>query len=157
MLLLVTMPLFFFVGFLVKEKLVQHEMEEKLENNFLQTITVNISDIQRVKQNKEVIIFGKLFDIKSEIRNGNEITLTGLYDEEENKLREEFANIMHRKTGDSTPFDQFIIKFIFTSAIIRNPPIPLLLPFELIQTVYPFFNETIVSLHLSLNTPPPIV
>ena len=154
LLLSVTMPLFFFVGFLVKQKLVQHEMEERLEDSFLQTITVHVSEFLWVKKNKEVIINGKLFDVKSSTRNGNQITFTGLYDEDEDKLKEDFANIIHRRTTESTPFDQLILKYIFTAVLSKAPATAIISDNKCTKPVYYFFDETIVSGHLSIITPP---
>src|SRR5258708_7390887 len=97
MLLAVAAPLLFFAGFLLKQKLIENDMEEMLENTSLQTITVNITDIQWVKENKEAVIDGKLFDVKSSITKSDLVILTGLYDSEEDGLHEEFNNLVQQK------------------------------------------------------------
>ena len=65
MLLLAAAPLFFILGHLVKREFVYHQMIEKLENNSLHTISIALADINWIKKNKEVMVDGKLFDVKS--------------------------------------------------------------------------------------------
>src|SRR5258708_22819112 len=102
MLLAVAAPLFFFTCFFAKQKWIEHEMEEQLENASLKTITVDIAAIRWVKENQEVIIAGKLFDVRSFTVNAGKITLTGLFDADEDILNEQMKNFVHQKNGSTT-------------------------------------------------------
>src|SRR5690348_6509709 len=113
MLLAVAAPLLFFAGFWIKQKLVEHEMEERLETASLQTVTVKINDLQWLKKNKEVVIEGKLFDVRSYTTKGNTVTLTGLYDKDEDHLQEQLKNFMQQKNGASSPLNSIVVKFLF--------------------------------------------
>ena len=88
----VVAPLLFFAGYLVKQSLIQNEMEEQLETKALQTITTDLTGVQWLKKNKEVIIEGKLFDVKSYTITGNKIILTGLFDKDEDPRYFELVN-----------------------------------------------------------------
>jgi hypothetical protein len=154
-LLLVLAPLFFFTGYLVKQKIIQYQMHEQLENASLQTITLNQVDVTWIKKNKEIIVHGKLFDVKSYIIAGTKIILRGLFDEAENKLKKEFASLIHSKRNESAPLEQLILKFIFTSVINQNQQTEVLACNQNTKTVYPFHNEVPVYQSVPVSSPPP--
>jgi hypothetical protein len=156
-LLLMLAPLFFFTGYLVKQKIIQNQMQEQLENASLQTITLNQVDVTWFKKNKEVIVNGKLFDVKSYSIAGSKIILTGLFDEAENKLKKEFANLIHQKKNDSAPLQQLILKFIFTALINQSRQTEVLTCNQNTKTVYPFHNEVAVYQSVPVSSPPPNV
>jgi hypothetical protein len=156
-LLLVAAPLFFFTGYLIKQKIIQHQMKEQLENASLQTIAVNKDAVTWVKKNKEVVINGELFDIKSYSVTGDKIILTGLYDAAENKLKKEFANLMQHKKNGSAPLEQLILKLIFAAVVNQNQQTEVLACNENIKIVYPFHTEVPVYQLVPVTIPPPNV
>ena len=72
----------------LKQLYVQWEMLEQLEQKELLTLTADSKDIQWIRQGRECMVQGRLFDVKFEKKNGNRITLTGLYDEREKELKQ---------------------------------------------------------------------
>jgi hypothetical protein len=155
MLLLIAAPLFLFVGFIVKQKIIQHQMLEQLENASLQTITVNQTAVTWVKKNKELIVDGKMFDVKSYIITGDKIILTGLFDEEENKLNKKVTILIHQKKDNSVPLNQLILKFILT-AVINKDAAPLITQAKQnSKPVYPTYKEAAVLQYSFVSTPPP--
>jgi hypothetical protein len=154
-LLLVLAPLFFFTGYLVKQKMIQYQMQEQLEKTSLQTITVNKAEISWARKDKEVIINGELFDVKSYIVAGDKIILTGLYDAAENELKKEFANLIQHKKNDSAPLEQLILKFIFTAVINQSQQTEALACCQNKKTVYPLHNEAAIYQSAAVATPPP--
>lgn len=96
LLLLSALPVICTIVYLVKLEINAFAMEEKLEQASLQTVTVSCNQLVWVKKNKEVLINGKLFDVKSTfIGNGN-IRLTGLFDADEEKILQN----MHKMGGN---------------------------------------------------------
>ena len=155
MLLLAAAPLFFILGHLVKRELVYHQMMEKLENNSLHTISIRIADINWIKKNKEVLVDGKLFDVKSwEIIDG-QAKLTGLFDDEETKLEKEYSSTMHQNNNQQAPINPLALKFIFNFLFTNKQALltPLLL--QNCKPVYLVYNEDAVALSFTINTPPP--
>lgn len=148
-------PIFFYVPFLIKQKLVQHKMEERLENSFLQTVKINQSDVTWIKKNKEVIIGNKLFDIKKILLNGDTLILTGLFDEEESRLKKEFVGLLEQNKKESSPLHQLLIKFLLTPLIEKDSSANFALLNPPLKTVYFNFDEFTVSIILSVITPPP--
>ncbi len=155
MLLLVFAPVLVFTGFVVSQIIIQHQMEERLETSLLQSMTLDQEDFQWVKKNKEINIGGRLFDVKSYKIYGSKLVVTGLYDDDENKLKESISRIIHRKNSESFPVSQLMVKFIFNSEWYKNPAMTLSSFSKEIQTIYPRYCEAIVTKFPSITTPPP--
>jgi hypothetical protein len=157
LLLIVATPIFFFTCFLVKQKLIQYEMKERLESSLLQTIIADQSDVKWVKKNKEVIIGDRLFDVKFYTIENNQMILTGLYDDAEKKLKKDFAGMLHQKKNESAPLEQLILKFIFTAAIKKTTISEDPFFSNYIGANYLFYNEVAVAQSHAVTTPPPNV
>ena len=156
MLLAVTAPLLFFACFLVKQRLIQNDMEKRVENSLLQTVTVKATDIQWITINKEAVINGKLFDISSSTIKGDQVVLTGLYDNDEDGLNKQFSNFIQQKNNPSSPLANAVIKFLF-------PPLYNNATDQLCQNTwqhitsdfFPCYQEKIAERYFSILTPPP--
>ena len=144
-LLIVLMPVFLLCKFLAEEAILQHEMKEKLNAEDLQVVYIAKSEISRVSERKEIMIGGKLFDVKSIELKGDIAKLTGLYDLKETKLEEEFKNIVQNTDGNS-PFDQFAFKFLFFPGYSCPVQITVETNWKIISNEYHRFNELIPSL-----------
>jgi hypothetical protein len=111
LLLIVALPLLFSVGFLIKQKYIQHQVKERLENACIKTISQPLSNVIWVKQNKEISINGKLFDVKSFIIKGATVVFTGVYDEDEDDLNKALENFVHQKNNPTSPINTLVAKF----------------------------------------------
>jgi hypothetical protein len=87
LLTLVMLPVFIAAFFLVQLTMIRHEMKEQLELQSLQTIRIAEKNISWVEKGKELVINGKLFDVKSLKKTGDYLEVTGLFDELELKLQ----------------------------------------------------------------------
>jgi hypothetical protein len=155
MLTLLAAPFLFFVCFLVQQKVQQHHMLEKLEHASLQTISINQADVIWVKKNKEVLINGELFDVKSYSLHNDKVILIGLYDKEEDALKKDYANRLQSDKNQSTPINELVLKFVFAYAIIeQNTPPSQLVPTNKENNFYCFSQDSI-NQFLSVSTPPP--
>ncbi len=93
LLVITSIPCLLFVYYQSAQWYIRHEMEEKLENEQLQTIAIPVSDVKWYKENKEIIVGGKLFDVKSvEYRDGI-ARFTGLYDDQETNIKTQLENL----------------------------------------------------------------
>jgi hypothetical protein len=111
--LLIAMPLVFTIGILVKQKIIQFHRQERLETEQLQTITVAAENIQWVKKGKEILVTGKLFDIKHFEKKNGKLILTGFFDKEEDSLYDQLNKIAKDKNRPS-PFTT-VISFLLIS------------------------------------------
>ncbi len=120
MLLLVAAPLCIFSYYIIKQKIVQVQMEEALEKTLLQTITIANAEVQWEEEGKEIIINGKMFDVKYFVINGDNIIVTGLYDDAETVLKTKVEKLLAHKNSTNTPLDNLVLKFLFTSALLPH-------------------------------------
>lgn len=154
MLLLVVAPLFFFIGFLVKREIIYHEMMEKLESASLHTITIRLADVNWTKKNKEVMIDGKLFDVKYVEIIDNKINLTGLFDDEETKLEKKISTAFQSNKNQQAPFSQLKLKFIFNFYFNEDHSSDSVSVYQS-KKAYPAFNEFAVTNSSAVVSPPP--
>jgi hypothetical protein len=82
------LPWIFVLGVYVQEQRIRHFMKEKLEESLpLNTITLADHLVHWVKKDREILVNGKMFDIKSTTSVNGFTTFTGLYDEQETQLK----------------------------------------------------------------------
>ena len=156
LLLAVTAPLLFFAGFLVKQKIMQNGMEEKLETASLQTITTNIAGVKWLTKNKEAVIDGKLFDVQSYSITGSKIILTGLYDTDEDNLHEELNNFLLQKNDPNAPLNSTVIKFLFPPLYNNTEILICQNTWQQIAKQYmPYFQKKVADSCLASDIPPP--
>ena len=80
-------PLLFIVFTEIKQQRIRHKMKERLESKMLHTVTLSENKVQWIKQGKEILINGRMFDIKRlEHSDNGKIIFTGLYDDDETLL-----------------------------------------------------------------------
>lgn len=97
LLTIVSIPGFLLVHYQITQVYIHHQMEEKLEKQYMQTVRVPLKYVKWYKKDKEVIIDGKLFDIKS-IDIENEIAVfKGLFDEKETLLKEKITQFQSQQ------------------------------------------------------------
>lgn len=89
-------PLLFTLFFLVKQQFIRYTMKEKLEKEFLHTITVPKEEVTWVNYNKEITVGDKLFDVKSFSEKDGLCVFIGLYDAEETALND----LLEKDTDD---------------------------------------------------------
>ena len=86
MLFAVAVPFVFILFVHIKQQTIRHKMKESLEHQLLQTITLSENEINWVKPGKEILVDGKMFDIKSHVIVNSRHKFTGLFDHEETAL-----------------------------------------------------------------------
>lgn len=154
--LLVLLPCLYCLYFEVNDYRMWHEMEEKLENNHLQTLTIPVKDFRWHEKNREIVVSGKMFDVKSVQRQGDQYHVTGLFDKAETELHLALEKL-HRSNGAgqnasliSTLLSQTLAQPV--TAISLHPHWKTVFHFH---TVIP--DEKLYNTILSIHTPPPRV
>ena len=151
--LLIAMPLVFTLSILVEQKFIQFHRQERLETEQLQTITVASENIHWVKKGKEILLAGKLFDIKHSEKKNGKLILTGFFDKEEDDLYDQLNKIAKGKNKPS-PFTT-VISFLLTP--YHNEPASgyLQINWQLLSKEYFSYTEKIPSFPVSDITHPP--
>ena len=93
LLVITSIPCLLFVYYQSAQWYIRHEMEEKLEKEQLQTIVIPVSDVKWYKENKEIIVGEKLFDVKSVVYRDGMASFTGLYDHQETNIKAQLENL----------------------------------------------------------------
>jgi len=101
MVLALAAPLLFSILFLIKQRSVQIDMRDKLEKISLQTISVEANRIVWINKNKEMMVDGKLFDIKSAEIKGNTIIFRGLFDKDEDAIKNMLTSLAGQNHKDT--------------------------------------------------------
>lgn len=77
----------------IKMSIAKYNAQEKIENGYLQTISLEKKGIVWADPGKEILIDGELFDIKEIREITTTITVTGIFDKEETSLQKLAENI----------------------------------------------------------------
>jgi len=154
-LLLLAIPIFFSVGALIKQRFIQHTREERLEKESLQTIKIQRHNICWVKKDKEILIEGKLFDVKSFKPAGNYFLVTGFFDHQEAKLVQQIKDLAQQKNESGSPFSKLSLKFLFSPVYTGHAEILCERNWFIISRHYCTFSERIPVApgHLIIHPP----
>lgn len=154
--LLGAFPLLFilFSGF--KQQQIRHRMKERLELEMLHTITIAKSDVQWLNEGKEILINGRMFDVKSLLyKDDNTIIVNGLFDDEETVLVK-MVKTSQEKDNNST--GKLLVKlFQLPTYTHSNLYADILIPTLLINNFFSGIEQRLNSEYLTILSPPPRV
>lgn len=117
MLFLLAMPLLYSVLVTVKQKFIQSHREERYSKELLQTLSIADEKLVWVKKDKEVIIDGQLFDVKSYTSENGNILLTGFFDHKENNLVQQLINLSRHNSASENLLSCLAITILFTPVV----------------------------------------
>lgn len=155
LLFLLALPLCISVSIYIKQALLQHQRRERFENEHLQTINIPTESINWVEEGKEILINGKLFDVKEFDTNGKHTILTGFFDTKEDELVGGIKIMNERKSESNNPIAQFVVKFVVSMQYSEVHPLSVQNSWQLIFQSYPVFVETISQINYPVSAPPP--
>lgn len=130
-------------------------MEEEMEGRSLLTISIPKAELNWYKKNKEVIVDGKLFDVKDSYQDGELIFLIGLFDADETDLKNKIQLLSNadedEKANSELAHQYFSIQLFHFANTIDLPR-----SYILIKSSFPKQVSTpLTSLSYSVITPPP--
>jgi hypothetical protein len=157
MLVITSMPLCLFMYYKVQQLVVRHEMMEKLEHSNLITIEIPSSSVKWYEEEKEIIVQGRMFDVKSyeEVPGTINIKFTGLFDDAETEIEDKVKNLLQqeeKKDGGKKLLVQAV--WIFSSPLPGSPELASI-TYE-IETAFKSYTLGSIPLaDLSIPSPPP--
>ena len=157
LMIIVILPLFYYSYLQLKQFTIWHQMEEKLEKCHLHAISIPTKEVVWHKKNKEIVIDGRLFDVKSFMIQRDEITFYGLYDNEETEIKSQIKELQERDQKSHATGKSNIAKFllnIFVNDVQPILPLDLTFPCKFNRLRY---CDSLTSVDLSLPSPPPKV
>ena len=114
-------PLFFYSMLEINRAMIKHEMEEKLERQEMQVIRLSAKEVRWYKADKEIIIHGELFDVKSMEIIGDSVEFSGLFDDEETAIKlktEAFAQQQHSPKEQKRLHRLFSMNWYFHHSVL---------------------------------------
>ncbi len=156
LLLMVLMPMLVCVYFLVKQQCIKAEMEEKLEECSLTTITLLKKNIQWVEQGKELIVQGELFDVKEVTQKNDSLVISGLFDSAEKEIKQKLSLALGNQSNTDTPLHLLITQFL-SPALLLSQNNSNLLPIFFLSPKIKYFipTQNILTVSIEIATPPP--
>jgi hypothetical protein len=137
----------------LQQRYVQWEMMEALEEKELITVSVSATAIHWLNKGKECLIDGNMFDVKNSKREGDQLILTGLYDEKEKQLEEQL--LTHTKEQQKKQNHSHAVKLLLQIAAINKAVV---FDYKLQQqpsTYTSFFKSTVYNSPFKGTTTPP--
>lgn len=129
-------------------------MKERLEEQLLQTITLEVKDIHWAKAEKEIWVNNRLFDIKSSVYYNGLFTFTGLYDDDETLL---ITQLQKNHQQENNTGNKILLQSLQLFPITFENPVEGLLSYLLLNWQFPEDNFPLCTRCLSIITPPPQV
>lgn len=110
MLVLISLPTLLFVYWKVQQLIVRYEMTEKLEYAQMQTIEIPASSVRWYEKDREIIVDGHLFDVKSfeKIPGKDILRFTGLFDVEEDEIKKKVKNLLEQQENNDNDRTQLL-------------------------------------------------
>lgn len=127
-------------------------MREKLESEELQTVVVPVKEFRWYEENREIIIDGMMFDVKSVTMQGHNYIVTGLFDEFETELNIALGKLQHQEGENAS----LIYDMLSQLLIDHGDGIGFhYQPGDLGSRHLILPDESLYNTSLSLHTPPP--
>ncbi len=135
--------------------MIEVRMEKKLSQESLRTIILKESSVIWLKKNKEILLNGEPFDIKTIIRKGNNIIVSGLFDHEEKRLKKELE-VYHHSENNTTTKNNSLLLLFFTTIYRASEPIGISTPFFINKKkAWKYHHDNICSHIAEIKSPPP--
>ena len=152
---LVAIPLAFSVYSLIGKKVIEHRMEERMEVENLQVITIDAASVIWLKANKELLIDGEPFDVRTIKKDGSKLILSGLFDAPENELKNKLE-VYHNSKDKPVSSNTSLLLFVFTNYCQINEPLNLSTPFFIHKKkAWQIYQDNACTIQHEINTPPP--
>lgn len=121
LLVLILAPLSYPFIFRAKQQAIHHKMKERLEEKILHTVILAANNIHWVRPGKEILVGGRMFDIKqTKILPDGSSQFKGLFDDEETMLTKQ---LLEKQREDNTKDNKQIVQlFQLTLGLPESTP-----------------------------------
>lgn len=136
--------------------LIRITMMEKMEKDELQTISIPTDQIRWFKKNHELMIDGKMFDVRSISKQGDTSMITGLFDDDDTELHEALADMHEQKNKGQN--NALLLYQVCLGIIADHDPFinqPVSVHYEFTKISFANYEDTILQSYLPIFSPPP--
>jgi len=148
---IVALPLIFSGGLQAFQQYIKYTVEERLNDEELVIVSIPLAQVQWMEEGREILVHGKMFDIKSYSEKDGNLIATGVYDERETAVIELLSHFNDQQQN------QLLIKILllaqtFAGLVYITIQLPYIICFLKHST---FFQVKKTSPHLFSFYPPP--
>ncbi len=131
-------------------------MKERLESEMLHTISMAESDAHWLKEGKEMLVNGRMFDVKSfQQSSDGKVIVSGLYDDDETALVKAVRDTQQKDNNTSGKLLAQLFQFLGSINNSLNSDIFI---FSLSNNSYfPGLEQRLTSQFITILSPPPQV
>ncbi len=148
-------PLLFILFTSIKQQEIRYSMKRQLESKMLHTITLAKKEVNWLKEGKEILINGRMFDVKSFQPAGNgKISFTGLYDDDETALVNKVGKNQQNENNAGGKLLAQLFQLLQSS--FNNTASEVIIP-SLNNNHFPGIEQRLPSQFLTILSPPPQV
>jgi hypothetical protein len=155
LLLLSAMPLLLSVCIYISQNLLQHKRGERFDTELIQTITISAEKLNWIRAGKEVLVDGRLFDVKSLVINGPDVALTGFYDHKEDNLVKHIKELGEQKQDSNRPVNNLTVAFLLLLQFKGPEIFPIQSSWKHVSCQFPEYAETLINHSYPAPSPPP--
>jgi len=149
-----SIPFTLSVYFLVQQEMIHFNIHKAFEEQSLQTMRIIKADAEWINEGKELLINGKLFDVKYIREAGNYIEVTGLFDGKEDELNHQLKKTEREKSPVNSIGHNTLITFLFQTLFSNATDVNT--NTLMLTRNYSFLNtENLYSIYTNLKSPPP--
>ena len=147
-------PLLFIIFFHIQQQRIHHKMEEAIEEHVLYSINVAEKKVHWIEKGKEIIIDGRMFDIKTLKFKDGVYTFTGLFDDEETLLVKQLEE--KHKGGSVSDNKMMTLLFQWLRSVFNETHKENVSAANLLSQQFFISNKMpVLSQFISILTPPP--
>ncbi|MBC7848594.1 MAG: hypothetical protein H7Y31_02605 [Chitinophagaceae bacterium] len=105
LLVILGIPGLLFMFFQVRQWQIREEMEEKLEKMHVVSLKVSTKNVVWYKRGKEIIVDGRLFDVKTMETMNDVVSFTGIFDDKETLVKAQMEKLKSPGSGKNQNAD----------------------------------------------------
>lgn len=125
--------------------------EWRMEKQAAETIHIGKQQLHWVKEGKEILVAGQLFDVKRIVEKDDKLIISGVFDRQETEIKNILAHQSHQQDEQLTSILLFLI---FVGLL---PAIACSWEMAMKPTVHTNFKIALPGIALATDTPPPQV
>jgi hypothetical protein len=154
LLLLAAMPLVYTLIVGIPQQAIRHKMKERLETQFLHTISVTENEVQWRRDGEEIWVNGRMFDIRSFHLQHGVYFFSGLYDNDETAFLD---HLQKDQKNNSENNKQLVQLFQLLQSVYNNPQEEIIFPENIPAGRFIQGTSPLAFQYISIFTPPPQV
>jgi hypothetical protein len=153
LLIIAAIPVFYTLIYKVEQLAIQEKMKTNLENQLLHRITISENDVHWIREAKEIMVNGQMFDIRSSAFENGYYSFTGLFDNEETALVNQIEKTQQQNSSSNNKI--LLQLFQWLQSIYNHPQHTGHLAYACLSQENLFITPPLSEEHMGIIIPPP--